>query len=177
MGIIDANPQHWLPIEEISGARPTLDLTHKKIHDGNMFGLTYGKALSAGSALTYTILTPPSATGVIHFCAGVETSLAGSWTFSEAPETSGGSALVSYATKRSSTTVDIASAHSGTVTWTSSGTIMETHYPGANGVGITGGVPYQYREYILKASTKYGMQFIANATSTYSVFNISYYIQ
>jgi len=176
--MLDAHAGQYLPIDTRSGARKQIDLTHSKIHDGKHFTLSYNKTLSAGSAITVMFTSPATAVGtIVHFVGGVESPKSGVWTFSEAPEASAGSALTAYNNNRlSSNTSPLTCA--GTVAWTSSGSVFETHFLGtASPASTVGGDRTSRQEYILNYGTKYLIRFIADAATTNTVINASFYYE
>jgi hypothetical protein len=41
MGLLDSNPQTWLPIDPMTAARETIDIAHAKIHEQKHFTNSY----------------------------------------------------------------------------------------------------------------------------------------
>jgi len=175
MGLLDANAPQWLPIDGVGG-RITIDLVHHEIHDGNHYTFSRTKVMDTVTENTVIITTPAAAGGSIHIISDAEMTAAGSWTFSKVPEASAGSTLTAYnnnfiSSSTSGTTIQ------GGVIWTSAGTIVETHYIGANNTSSkTGGNVAGRNEYILSPSTKYGFRVANNAATCYSVINLFFYV-
>jgi hypothetical protein len=178
MGITDSNPGVWLPLDDLTKARESIDLAHSKIHEGHHFTVTYALPLSVGSAITMTVNAPASATGYIHFTTACEAPNIGTFTFSELPGASAGSdlAAIVFNSQRGSTTTAIASI-AGTITYESSGTILETHYTSTTNSAIRlGGGTMPRFEYILKPSTLYLVRWLNTAAVTANtVINASFY--
>lgn len=155
----------------------SIDYAHEEIHEGKHYIFSRTKTMDTVTANTVVITTPASSAGFIHMVAAAELTAAGSWTFSEAPETSAGSTLTSYNSKRNSTNTSGAT-YAGGVVWTSAGTVLETHYIGANNPASKLGGGAEIRaEYILKPSTKYGIRIANTAATCYSVINVALYVE
>lgn len=154
---------------------PTIDTVHKKIHDGKSFAATHSVVVGTGTAVTVLISTPAS--NNIHFAASVESDKGITWTFSEAPNASGGTALVEYNCNRNSTTTS-GSVLTHTVTYVSAGSIFETHSIGTSGgpTSISGGLGNVRKEYILIPSTLYLIRAVAGAATTTVNINLDYYL-
>jgi hypothetical protein len=175
MGLLDAYPERWLPTDSLTGARLSIDYPHHEIHAGNHYTVSYSKALSAGSVLAVLITSP--AIGNMHVTAGMQTSLSGTFTFSQNPSTSVGSTLTIWNNNLTSANTS-GSVFIGTPSITTVGTTISTFILGTNdkqnGVG---GTADSRNEFILATSTSYLLAFTANATSTYSSINVSYYVE
>jgi len=173
--MLEAHAPQYLPLD--SGSRRTIEHAHHEIHEGNHFSFTRSKTMDTVTANTVTITAPASASGFIHLIADIESTGAASWTFSEAPEASAGSALSSYNNKRNSATTDPTTIAGGVV-WTSAGTILQTHYIGStNPRSNLGGVNQGRMEWILNPSTKYGFRVANVAATCYSTINLYYYVE
>ena len=119
----------------------------------------------AAASSTLSILATNPATGVHHLVVECESKKAGTFTLSESPNaTATGSSAITAANlnRRSSNTNTLTVVGNGT--YTSSGTVLETHV-----IGSTSGPNIRTQEYILKASTKYLARFVAAGTTTLSV--------
>lgn len=155
----------------------SIDYVHEEIHEGKHFSFTRSKTMDTVTANTVTITTPASASGIIHLIADIESTGAASWTFSESPESSAGSALTSYNNRRNSTRTDTVTLAGGVV-WTSAGSILQTHYIGStNPASNLGGANQGRMEWILNPSTKYGFRIANVAATCYSTINLYYYIE
>ena len=168
MGLLDANAPIWLPIDPLTGSRETIDIAHAKVHEGKRFTNTYAQALSVGSAINVTITTPASSVGYIHFAAVVEAVNLGTFTFSESPGASAGSDLtaITFNNLRYSSVTSPASV-AGTITYESSGTILETHYTTTTKSSIAlGGATGPWYEFILKPSTSYLLRWLNTGAVT-----------
>ncbi len=156
----------------------SIDYVHEKVHEGKQFTFLRTKTMDTVTTNTVTITAPASASGFIHLIADIECNAAASWTFSEAPEASAGSALTAYNNKRNSSVTDPTTIAGGAIVWTSAGSVIETHYIGANNpASKLGGMSSGRNEYILKPSTKYGFRVSNVAATCYSVITLHYYIE
>lgn len=175
MGELDARPGKWLPID-VGGARVGIDYAHHEIHDGNHYTVSYSKAISAGSVISVAITTPTSGTGYVHFTGAFQSSLSGTFVFSQNASISSGSALNVFnnnlnSAKTSGTVVV------GTPTVTTYGTAITTVVIGTNDKQTSiGGGNEARQEFILATNSTYIIYFTANATSTYSSINLGYYL-
>lgn len=176
MGITDSHPYKWLPVDEYVGGRVGVDIVHNKVHAGEHYTVTYSKSLSAGSQLAVAITTPTAGTGYLHFVAGIDANLSGTWYFTEGASVSVGSALTAYNNNRVSTNT-AGTTIVGTPTVTTYGTVLETHVVGTNTTpSATGGDITQRHEYILATATTYMVYFQANATSTFTAITATFYL-
>lgn len=156
--------------------RAGIDWAHLKIHGGESYSATH--SVSVGTATNVTVLITAPATGEYHLDFSVEATNSGTWTFSEAPNTSGGTAMVAYNKKRDS---DNASTlvHTHTATYVSSGTILEAHCIGTAGAGNSagGGSGQSRHEYILDPGKLYLVRYVALNAATNVAVNLSYYYE
>jgi len=177
MGLIDSNAETWLPLDP-SGGRTIIDWVHHEIHEGCHFTVSRTATMDTVTTNTVTITTPASAVGYIHMVAQIELTAAGSWTFNESPQATDGSAITAINNDRNSTTTSGSTIKAGAVVWTSAGTVIETHYVGANNpASKLGGGADTREEYILKPSTMYAVRVLNNAATCYSVVNLHYYLE
>lgn len=160
----------FYPVDQFSGCRKILDTEHATIHDGIHFTAIYTETVST-TVVTVLISTPASSTNkYIHFLCGVETDKAVSWTFSEAPNASGGTSIVSYNNNRTSSITDPVTLTSG-VTYVSSGTVLETHIMGSNNPTTKlGGNTNSRNEWLLKQNTLYLIRVVP--TTAASIINV-----
>lgn len=176
MGLVDSRPDVWLPIDEVSGNRDTIESVHGRIHAGTHFTLTYNKIIGAGSTVSVMMTTPATATGqIIHFVAGVECDKAATWTFSQC-SASGGSALTAYNNNLNSALTNPATLVANP-TITTVGTVYETHIIGTSGnpTSLTGGGVEQRNEWDLSPAKQYLIQITTVAASSNTVINMPYY--
>jgi hypothetical protein len=161
----------------VYGDRRAIDTVHERGHEGLVFTATYAETIGSGSTSS-VMITKPAASD-IHMTMSVESSGAGTWTWSTLPNATGGSTIVSNNHKASSTTVDpmLGGITSGP-TVTSAGTILERHVIGSTGVGqsSSGGAGLVRNEWVMDetAATKHLIQFTASA-ATNIAYNITYY--
>lgn len=153
--------------------RNTIDYVHAKIHGGESFVATH--SVSVGTATAVSVLITPPMSERIHLDYSVEATNSGTWTFSEAPGASGGSALVSFNRDRdSSNSSGVLISH--TVTYASSGTVMESHCIGTAGHGDSSGGSGQSRhEFVLSTTKQYLLRFVAFNAATNVAVNLSFY--
>ena len=161
----------------VYGDRRGIDAVHERIHEGIVFNANFAETLASGSVSSIMITKP--ATSDIHLTMSLESSGAGTWTWSKLPNATGGSVIVSNNHKASSTTVDpMLGGIRSTPTVTSSGTVLEPHVVGSTGVGQTssGSGGLIRNEWVMDetAATKYLIQFTASAATNLS-YNITYY--
>jgi hypothetical protein len=177
MGLLDSNAPTWLPLDDHSGARITIDYPHHEIHAGKHYTVSYPKVINSGSVSSIVITTPASSVGVVHLIGLSESSLAGSWVLGEGASTSVGSALTAYNNNR------ISANTSGTVivgspSVTTVGTTLESHVVGADsGPSRTGGTAENRGEWILAGSTSYILQYTSAAASNSTNLMFSFYVE
>jgi hypothetical protein len=171
MAVINIKPQDSLGLK-------TVDDSTSIINDGQYF--TANHYVSVGNATAVTVLiTPPasSSSRYIFFNAAVQSNLSGVFTFSEAPNASGGSAITSinnYRDKKVSNPDPVVLG--STVTYVSSGTIIETilfSSSGSNLVNLGGNNPKH--KYVLERGNLYLMRFVADAAATRVNFVLTYF--
>jgi hypothetical protein len=161
---------------DVTGARITIDEAHHEIHAGAHYSASHAVSVGTGTAVTVLITTP--ATDDIHLVFSVAATNSGTWTFSEDPNASAGTAVVSYNNDRgSANTSDVTITH--TPTYSSSGTVLQNFCIGTAGQGNShgGGAGEARNEWILKASTLYLIRFVALNAATNVAMNLSYYIE
>lgn len=174
MGLIDSNPDTYLPRE--SGALHTIDHAHAEIHEGNHYTFTHTVSVGTGTAVSVMIQAP--ATGEVHLVFGLQANLAVTYIFEEGPTTTGGTAIVAHNNNRtSSTTSGTIVKH--TVTYGTSLTILENGLLGTQGnpSSRSGGTGEARNEYILAASTRYGIKVTALNAATTVIVNGSFYVE
>lgn len=167
------------PTEAISKSLKIIDPVHGVIHDGTHFTACHQVSVGTGTAVTVLIKTPLATTGkYIHFVANVESNKEITWELSEAPNASGGTALASNNNNRLTANTDpVVLTH--TCTYTSSGTILESHTAGS-GTGVpsvskTGGGTEARNEWLLKPDTFYLVRAIAKNADTVINIVLPYY--
>jgi len=171
MGKVTVYPQ-----DARSGVPVTIDLAHAKIHDGLLFHTPFSVSVGTGTVASVLISAP--ATGVYHLAFHIDASNSGTWAFSEAPNASGGSALVSFNKNRTSANTSTLT-HTHTPTYVSSGTVLTSGAIGTSGLGVSdsGGGANERDEWILNASTLYLIRFTALNAGTTVVIKTSAYRQ
>jgi len=176
MGLADSLPGTYIPRDSVSGNLKTIDASHEQIHAGTHFTATHLSKVGTGTAVSVMLTTPASTVGIIHFVCSVSADKSATWTFSESPSATGGSALIAYNNDRNSAIANPATL-THTVTYTSAGTVLETHIVGSASTpqSKTGGLAEARNEWILKPSTKYLIYAIADAADTNIKVNIPYY--
>lgn len=165
----------FYPIDSKSECRKTIEAEHATIHDGIHFTAIYSETVGT-TAVTVLLNTPASSTNnYVHFFCGIEANKAISWAFSESPNASGGTTLVSYNNNRNSSNSSPVILTSG-VTYTSSGTILETHIIGSNNPNSKlGGEVNSRNEWLLKQGTSYLIRAIPTTASTTINVVLPYY--
>lgn len=100
MGLIDSYPAIYLP-RDVHGAFETIDYAHHEIHAGNYYHAhVYDADLDTASTLSLMITAP--ATGEIHLTGLVTATVGGEFSWSEAPNVTGGTSITSYNQNRQS---------------------------------------------------------------------------
>jgi len=169
----------FYPQDLLTGLSKTMDPVHSIIHDGQHYTADHYVSVGTGTAVTVLITPPAAGSGrYIHFIAGVTANNTGVFTFSENPNASGGTTLVSANNYRDMA-IDkpdpVVLAH--TVTYTSSGTVLETIL--STGVSTNqstvGGSATQRNEWLLKGGATYLMRFVADNAATRVNFKLTYY--
>jgi hypothetical protein len=166
------------PIDDATGAIPTIDIVHHEIHEGEHFFTSYYEKIGAASAIN--ILITPGAKSV-HFVGEIVCDNPGMAYFCESPNatTSGSSVIVQYNNDRASTKVASAVTTVGG-TYTSSGTVLRYYLMGsASGTGgnrvSVGATAGEVNEIILNPSKKYLLRFVADAASTRTIIRTAFY--
>jgi L,D-peptidoglycan transpeptidase YkuD (ErfK/YbiS/YcfS/YnhG family) len=114
-----------------------------------------------------------------HVVLAISADKGGKWTFSRAPNTSGGSAIVSYNRDQSSSTTS-GTTITHTATYVSAGTVLDRGIVGAAGgnpTSVTGGGATPRPEWILAASTLYLVRFVADNATTITNIRAEYYYE
>ncbi len=168
--------KQFLPVDKY-GLRPSIDTVHKRIHDKIVFTATYTETITSGSASSILIAAPASVD--IHMTLDIEANNSGSWTWSKAPNATGGTIIVSNNHDQSSTETDpLLGLITDSPTVTSVGTVLEYHIVGTTGVGNSsgGGSGLIRDEWLLDPAspTKYLIQFTASANSSLA-YNVTFY--
>lgn len=164
------------PQDARSGSIKIIDIGHSKLHDGLMF--QSGFSVSVGTGTVASVLISAPATGVYHLAFDIEATNSGTWTFSEAPNASGGTAIVTVNKNRLSANTNTLT-HTHTPTYVSSGTVLTVGAIGTAGIGNAnaGGNGGERDEWILNASTLYLLRFTALNAATNVVIKTSAYRQ
>ncbi|HQB84996.1 MAG TPA: hypothetical protein PLZ69_00980 [Candidatus Pacearchaeota archaeon] len=151
----------------LSGCLGTIDITHKKIHDSNM----YICSMTGTNASNFQITTP--AGFYANFEAELATSAASSGTFQEGAKVTGGSDATIYNLDRGSANTSGVTIKYG-VTISVAGTTIQNFITGAGSKpsNITGGSSSSRHEWILKPSTTYAIALTITGTW---VLNIYFY--
>lgn len=159
-GLVDTHPNTWLPLDA-HGARTTIDSVHHEIHEGDHYtAFLYDGEVDSTSTLSVLITVP--AAGEMHLVGLVKSSLGGSFTWSEAPNASGGSAITPYNNNRQSTNAATLVVTSNP-TFVSAGTVLLQTDVGATGnpTQAAGGNFAARQEWILAQSTLYLLRFVS----------------
>jgi len=163
--------------DSISNAVVSIDGTHERIHSG--YGMVAIHQTAHGTATAATMLITTVTAQNPHVVLAVSADKGGKWTFSEAPNASGGSAITSYNRDRSSSlTAGTTITH--TATYVSAGTILDRGVVGAAGGNpnsVTGGGSIERPEWILAASTIYLVRFVADNATTVTNIRAEYYYE
>ena len=179
MGLLNSYPDRYLPRDSVSGHLEIIEPEHDAVHDGVHYTASHYVTVGTVTAVTVLITAPASTTShIIHFIAEVEADKSGTWTFSEDPVATGGSALTSYNHDRESVaTSPMTLHHTTTVAAASVGTVLERHIVGSAGTnqskvgGNTGG----RREWLLKRGKRYLLRFVAGEADTQIEITVPYY--
>jgi hypothetical protein len=149
------------------GGVHTVSLLERRIDEGLAFSATHTVTVGSGTAVSVLITTP--ATGAYHMVIECESKKAGTFVLQEGPGATGGTAITSVNLNRQSDETDtLTLLH--TTTYTTAGTVMETHV-----IGGTDGPVICTKPYILNVSTKYIALFTADASTTETVMNLFYH--
>ena len=154
-----------------------IDEAHSKQHASKHFNATFYSVGSPSTAVSILLTTPPSiASGgnIMHTLFTVEADKGIYWTISEAPNATGGSAIVVYNNDRASVATS-GSVFLGNTTYTSSGSILSSHVTGANGAPSIDA--NARNEWILNPNTKYLVYALPSATTTQTIINCTFYLE
>lgn len=149
----------------LHGARPTVPLLAAKVAEGQHFTTPHN--VSVGTVTAVTVLVTAPATGTYHLIGQVQADKAGTWTFSKAPNTSGGTALTTANNNQnSSNTGGLTITH--TATFVSVGTVLVNGLVGADSgpMSIAADDRDGSSEWILAANQLYLVRFVAGAAAT-----------
>ena len=164
MGLLDTYPDRYLP--RVDGALDCINHHDAQSHNGAAWTATYKETTSAIATLTTLIGTP--ATGTYSIKAFVETDAAATWTFSEAPNASGGTAITGICDNRTSDTTDPLTITSEP-TWVSSGTVIENHLTST----IVGGASDMHAAVTMAVSSFYLVRVVTTSGMT-AIINLHY---
>jgi hypothetical protein len=153
--------------------RNTIDWVHAKIHGKKSYNSSH--AVSVGTGTNVTVMFTVPAGEEWHVSPSIEATNSGTWTFSKAPNASGGSAL---ATINMHSEGSVGSGFTHTVTYTSSGTILENHCIGTAGQGNSsgGGNGASRHEWIFEGGDVGLVRFVALNAATNVAVNITHYL-
>jgi hypothetical protein len=178
MGLIDSYPERYLPRDPISNNFLILEPEHGAVHDGVHFTAVHQETVGTGTAVT-VLFTTPSAPTYIHFIGDVQADKGVTWTFSEAPVSTGGSVLASYNNNRNSSNASplVGLKYGATVAAASVGTILERGVVGTGGnpSQTVGGGGEHRNEWLLKPEESYCFRVSAAAATTTVTIRIPYY--
>ncbi len=176
MGLVDTHPNTWMPKDDHGAARVMIGEPHAMIHRGRHYTITK-LDLNVDIATTFGVLITAPATGEYHFVFGLSATNSGTWTWSEAPNATGGSALIGWNNNRNSSNVTTL-VHTYAPSITSVGSVMVTGALGSAGQGNiqAGGLGSHSNEFELAVSTKYLLNFTAINDNTLVSFVACYYL-
>ena len=159
----------------IHGGRITEDFAHQDLHNEKVWRASSFGTPGAGSTYTVMFVTPSVATGKeISVVGSVSSNGPGILTFQQAPNATGGSAIIAYNGKMSSVlTADTVLTLDPTIT--SAGTIIETRFVGAAGFKADTGGTTISDVWLMKQATKYMIQFTADGASTRTVIKLAWH--
>jgi hypothetical protein len=155
------------------GTRPVADIIDIQTSKGLRFVAAHNVADGTGTAATVLITVPAS--GTYHLRGSVQADAAATWTFSKAPNASGGTAITAYnANDGSSTTTTL--THTHTATYVSAGTVMtQGNLSSSVPLSNIGGFFPRGNEWILAASQVYLIRVLPTSTTTNVIINLDYY--
>ena len=164
MGLLDTYPDRYLP--RTDGALECISHHDAQSYSGAAWTSTFKETTSAIATLSCLIGTP--ATGTYSMHAFVETDAAATWTFSEAPNASGGSAITGLCDNRTSDTTDPLTITSEP-TYVSSGTVIENHLTST----IIGGAAEMHAAVTMAVSSFYLVRVVTTSGMT-AIINLHY---
>lgn len=152
-----------LPIDPL-GARTVIDYVHHETHEGLFFTAFRYQSLAAASVLSI-LFTAPSA-GSIHLEVFVECDKSGVYTWSKAPNASGGTAITPNNHDMDGTAATLVAAYDPT--FVSTGTVLFHGAIGTNAVGVVkvGGASAERDEWILTADELCLLRFTADSATS-----------
>jgi len=161
-------------LDQTTFGQNSIDIVHHEIHEGDHWTNTHYVSVGTATAATVMITTP--GTTECHMVVEYEASNSGVLTFSKIPDVTAGTAIVSQNNNQIiGTSCETAIVH--TVTYASSGTILENHIIGGSNTNKvkTGDVGSSRIEWVGDNSTEYLVKFDADNAATRFVCNIKFY--
>ena len=165
MGLLDSHPDKYLP--RVDDALSTISHHSAEDFSGCGWLSTFKETTSAIATLSTLVGSP--ATGTYTLGIEVETDAAATWTFSEAPNASGGSAITGICTNRTSDSTDPLTVTSEP-TYVSSGTVLENHLTST----IIGGQAEAHSRWTMAVSSYYLVRVVTTSGMT-AIINLHYH--
>lgn len=144
---------------DVHGARPVKGFPDNQIARADLFTATHSVAVGAATAVTVLITTPSTDEYTVRV--SVETNDAATWTWSKAPNASGGTGITA-ANRNQGAIATLGATVTHTATYTSSGTVLENHY-------ATVGVQSEGGWWQLAASTLYLVRGVVASAGTVNI--------
>jgi hypothetical protein len=155
------------------GARPNVDIIDLQTSRGLRFVASHNVADGTGTAATVLITTP--ATGTYHLRGSVQADASATWTFSKAPNASGGTVINAYNANDASAEISTLT-HTHTATYVSAGTVMtQGNLSSSVPLSNIGGFFPRGNEWILDAEQVYLIRVLPTSTTTNVIINLDYY--
>ena len=164
-----------LPNDSVGDALVTIDYAHHEIHGGSFYTTSRYESVGAASTVSLLLTTPSAGSAICHLTGAILADGAGVWTWSEAPNASGGTAITPYNNNRTS-----ANAANLTVTYdptfVSSGTVLAQSHLGTYAPSVNVGGQFSNRqEWILEEETIYLIRFTADGASCRTTIIVEFY--
>jgi len=175
MGLLDSQPDKYLPRDRVSGNLLIIEPEHGAIHAGDHYTLSVLTTTSSYLTLVYT--SPAEATKQrAHFVFSANTDKAAILTFSEAAVVSAGTSIVPPNNNRASSKLGFGSWVIDPVV-TTTGTVIERHAMGTAGSGSArpGGDAAARNEWYLDYGKTYMLRIACDQSTTRSEITVPYY--
>ena len=150
--------KNFMPTD-VHGGRTIIGYAHHEIHAGNHY-VAHSYELDVDASSTLSILITAPTVKEAHLTGAIESSLAGRFTWSEAPNASGGTSITTYnSNRRSSNTSELVCTTDPTFVSVGTVLLQATIGTPGNPINALGGGVESREEWVLGDGVLYLLQF------------------
>ena len=160
--------------DQVSRAPVFIDEVCAEVHGGTHWAASHTVSVGTATAVTVMLTTGEASAGIVHVVYDIEASNAIIGVFSEAPAASGGTAITPRNSSRDTAGSSGVALLTHTVTYSTSGTVLENWAVGGANARVRGGAGARI-EWVLGASKAYLWRFVAANAGTTVVLNVYWY--